>query len=206
MLRIHLCWALGAMLVSLTGFASAQIYTWTDADGNKIYSDQPHPDSRRIDLPPTNTVETAVPQRPERAQNQNQDAEREPADRYNTLQIASPDHDEAVRANDGSVTLVVNTEPPLAPGHILRANVDGEMRPAAAAGNGQSTQRLTLTELDRGSHDIVAVVTNSRGEEVQRSQGITVHVQRTSVLQPGRTGSNAAPQAPQTPAAGNPAP
>ncbi|WP_373184405.1 DUF4124 domain-containing protein [Halopseudomonas sp.] len=206
MLRIHLCWALGAVLVSLAGLANAQIYTWTDANGNKIYSDQPHPDSRRIDLPPTNTVETAVPQMRERTPDQNQDAEGKPTNSYNTLQIASPDHDEAVRANDGSLTLVVNTEPPLAPGHILRASVDGEMRPAATAGNGQATQRLTLTELDRGSHDIVAVVTNSRGEEVQRSQGITVHLQRTSLLQPGRTGSNAAPQAPQKPAAGNPAP
>lgn len=209
MLRLHLCWALGVLLVSLAGLASAQIYTWTDENGNTIYSDQPHPNSRQIDLPETNTLETVVPEMPtsaQQSQGANQDQEGQPSRSYNTLQIASPDDEEAVRANDGNVTLVVNTEPPLAPGHILRASVDGEMRQEAVAGNGQSTQRLSLSELDRGSHDIVAVVTNTRGEEVQRSQGITVHVQRTSVLQPGRTGPNAAPQAPVISAPGNAAP
>jgi len=212
MLRNHLCRALGVLLIALAGLAHAQIYKWTDDEGNTIYSDQPHPNSSQVDLPPTNTLETTVPQMPagqsgsagSSGQNQNRDGQL--LNGYNTLQITSPDDEEAVRANDGNVTLVINTEPPLSPGHILRASVDGQLRQEAVAGNGQSTQRLTLSELDRGSHDIVAVVTNTRGEEVDRSQGITVHVQRTSVLQPGRTGQNAAPQAPAVPAAGNPAP
>ncbi|WP_339844111.1 DUF4124 domain-containing protein [uncultured Halopseudomonas sp.] len=209
MLRTHMCWAMSALLISLAGFAHAQIYTWTDAQGNTIYSDQPHPDSRQIDLPPTNTLESVVPQMPENrqsAQNQNNNQPGQLSNGYRTLEIASPENDEAIRANDGNLTLTINTEPPLSPGHILRANVDGEMRQEAVAGNGQPTQRLTLTELDRGSHTVAVVVTNTRGEEVQRSQGITVHLQRTSVLQPGRTGANSAPQAPKVPAAGNPAP
>ncbi|GGC96061.1 DUF4124 domain-containing protein [Halopseudomonas salina] len=209
MLRTHLCWALSALLASLAGFANAQIYTWTDAQGNKIYSDQPHPDSRQVDLPPTNTLESVVPQTPEArqgAQNRNEDRQGQLNSGYRTLEIASPKNDEGIRANDGNLTLTINTDPPLSPGHILRANVDGEMRQEAVAGNGQSTQRLTLRELDRGSHNVALVVTNTRGEEVQRSQGITVHIQRTSILQPGRTGPNSAPQAPQIPAPGGTAP
>lgn len=202
MLRTHVCWALAALLVSLASFANAQIYTWTDEDGNKVYSDQSNPNARQVDLPPTNTLETALPRMPESLQSPDDSNGGQPGGGYNTLQITSPGHDEAIRANDGTVTLVINTNPPLSPGHILRARVDGEMRQAAVAGNGQSTQRLTLSELDRGSHDIVAVVTNTRGEVVQRSDGITVHVQRTSVLQPGRTGPNTAPQAPRAPAPG----
>lgn len=197
MLRTHVCWALAALLVSLASLANAQIYTWTDEDGNKVYSDQPNPNARQVDLPPTNTLETTLPRMPESSQNQDDSNGGQPGSGYNTLQITSPGHDEAIRANDGIVTLVINTTPALSPGHILRACVDGEMRQAAVAGNGQSTQRLTLSELDRGSHDIVAVVTNTQGEVVQRSDGITVHVQRTSVLQPGRTGPNTAPQAPR---------
>lgn len=207
--RIPLGWAFGALLVSLAGFASAQIYTWTDAEGNKIYSDLPHPGARKIDLPPANTVDITTPQTSvdqTGSANQNEDRQDQLANGYTTLQIISPDDDEAVRANDGNVTLVVNTDPPLLPGHVLRANVDGQLREEAVAGSGQTTQRLTLRELDRGAHDIVAVVTNSRGEVVDRSQGVTVYVKRTSILQPGRTGANAAPQAPQMPAAGNPAP
>lgn len=209
MLRPIFCRTLGIFLIALAGLAHAQIYKWTDDQGNTIYSDQPHPDSSQVELPPTNTLETNVPQMPASqagSSSQGSDRQGQLSSGYNTLQITSPGDDEAVRANDGNVTLVINTEPPLSPGHILRASVDGQLRQEAVAGNGQSTQRLTLSELDRGSHDIVAVVTNTRGEEVDRSQGITVHVQRTSVLQPGRTGPNAAPQAPAVPAAGNPAP
>lgn len=209
MLRPLLCHTLGILLIALAGLAHAQIYKWTDDQGNTIYSDQPHPNSSQVELPPTNTLETAVPQMPASqtgSTSQNPDRQGQLNSGYDTLEIASPGDDEAIRANDGNVTLVINTEPPLSPGHILRASVDGQMRQEAVAGNGRSTQRLTLSELDRGSHTIVAVVTNTRGEEVDRSQGITVHVQRTSVLQPGRTGSNAAPQAPRPPAAGNPAP
>ncbi len=209
MLRPLLCHTLGILLIALAGLAHAQIYKWTDDQGNTIYSDQPHPNSSQVELPPTNTLETNVPQMPASqtgSSSQNSDRQGQLSNGYNTLQITSPGDDEAIRANDGNVTLVINTEPPLSPGHILRASVDGQLRQEAVAGNGQSTQRLTLSELDRGSHDIVAVVTNTRGEEVDRSRGITVHVQRTSVLQPGRTGPNAAPQAPGVPAAGNPAP
>ncbi|MBL4611589.1 DUF4124 domain-containing protein [Halopseudomonas sp.] len=209
MLRPLLCHTLGILLIALAGLAHAQIYKWTDDQGNTIYSDQPHPNSSQVELPPTNTLETNVPQMPASqtgSSSQNSDRQGQLSNGYNTLQITSPGDDEAIRANDGNVTLVINTEPPLSPGHILRASVDGQLRQEAVAGNGQSTQRLTLSELDRGSHDIVAVVTNTRGEEVDRSPGITVHVQRTSVLQPGRTGPNAAPQAPGVPAAGNPAP
>ena len=205
MLRPLLCHTLGILLIALAGLAHAQIYKWTDDQGNTIYSDQPHPNSSQVELPPTNTLETNVPQMPASqtgSSSQNSDRQGQLSNGYNTLQITSPGDDEAIR----NVTLVINTEPPLSPGHILRASVDGQLRQEAVAGNGQSTQRLTLSELDRGSHDIVAVVTNTRGEEVDRSPGITVHVQRTSVLQPGRTGPNAAPQAPGVPAAGNPAP
>jgi hypothetical protein len=204
MLRTPLCWALAALLVSLASFANAQIYTWTDADGNTVYTDKPNPNARQVDLPPTNTLESAIPTMPQEPSTSSGQRDDQPNNGYSTLQIASPADDEGIRANDGNVTLVINTEPPLAPGHLLRVSVDGELQQAAIAGNGQSSQRLTLTELDRGSHDIVAVVTNSRGKEMQRSAGITVYIQRTSALQPGSTNPNAAPRAP-TPG-GTPAP
>ncbi|WP_415058552.1 DUF4124 domain-containing protein [Halopseudomonas sp.] len=197
MLRNPMCWALAALLVSLTSFANAQIYTWTDEDGNTVYTDKPNPNARQIDLPPINTLESTIPKMPEELSTSSGQRDGQLNDGYNTLQITSPANDEGIRANDGNLTLVINTEPPLSPGHLLRASVDGNLQQAAVAGNGQPSQQITLPELDRGSHQIVAIVTNARGEEVQRSGAITVHIQRTSVLQPGRTNQNAAPQAPR---------
>tara|TARA_R110001592_G_scaffold4275_1_gene23880 strand:+ start:3869 stop:4483 length:615 start_codon:yes stop_codon:yes gene_type:complete len=197
MLRPLFCWALAALLLSLASLANAQIYTWTDADGNTVYTDKPKPNARQIELPPTNTLETTIPKMPEELSNASGQRDGRSKNGYNTLQIASPADDEGIRANDGNLTLVINTEPPLSPGHLLRASVDGTLQQSAVAGNGQSSQQITLPELDRGSHQIVAIVTNARGEEVQRSDAITVHIQRTSVFQPGRTNQNAAPQAPR---------
>jgi len=70
-------------------------------------------------------------------------------------------------------------------------------------GNGAAMHQLTVGNVDRGSHQIAVVVVNARGEELQRSAPITVHLQRTSLNQPGRGGANQAPRAPAAPRAPN---
>ena len=49
MLRPLLCHTLGILLIALAGLAHAQIYKWTDDQGNTIYSDQPHPNSSQVE-------------------------------------------------------------------------------------------------------------------------------------------------------------
>ena len=47
--------------------ATAEIYTWTDAEGNTVYSDQPSPNARRIEVSAPNAME---PPRPSPSYNQ----------------------------------------------------------------------------------------------------------------------------------------
>ncbi|MCL5043588.1 MAG: DUF4124 domain-containing protein [Gammaproteobacteria bacterium] len=185
------------LLTGLLAFgAQAQIYSWTDADGNRIFSDKPHPGAETIQLGPTNTVEPPpAPAMRDTSRNASESNERTSAP-YQHMSITSPADDEAVRSNDGDLTLRVAFDPPLSSNHLLRAEISGELSSQGIPGTGQAETSITLSNLDRGTHQISAVVVNARGEELQRSSPITVHVQRTSLLQPGRQGGGQAPQAP----------
>ncbi|MFN3579421.1 MAG: DUF4124 domain-containing protein [Pseudomonas sp.] len=189
---------LGVLITLMSASAAAQIYKWKDAEGNTIFSDQPHPGSQTIELPPTNTVETPRPNRPAPSggfnSTEDDQAQLGEPGSYRVLKIASPEDGEAIRSNEGSVNLTINTEPALSSGHLLRAEIDGELRQEAVPGNNQPVQRMTLHNIDRGSHSIRVLIFNSRGEQIQGSSAITVHLQRTSVNQPGRTGNNQAPR------------
>ncbi|WP_304640091.1 DUF4124 domain-containing protein [Pseudomonas sp.] len=190
----------------LSASLSAGVYTWTDAEGNRVFSDQPRPGSTEVQVGPTNTVETPPPAQFNRpaSQPERQGAE-EPA--YRRLAITNRQDDEAVRANDGQLTLTVETDPPLSRSHLLRAEIDGQPASVPVPGNGANLHQLLLTNIDRGTHSISAVVVNARGEVVQRTAPLEIHVQRTSLNQPGRTGPNQAPRAPAAPRAPNvPAP
>lgn len=192
------------LLTGLLAFgAQAQIYSWTDADGNRVFSDKPHPGAETIQLGPTNTVEPPpAPAVRESSRSQSEGNDRQSAP-YRRMSITSPGNDEAIRSNEGDLTVRVAFDPPLSSSHLLRADVSGELSSQGIPGTGQAETSITLSNMDRGTHQISAVVVNARGEELQRSSPITVHLQRTSLLQPGRQGSGQAPQAPSAPRAPN---
>ncbi|MEJ6656720.1 MAG: DUF4124 domain-containing protein [Pseudomonas sp.] len=201
MIRLPLPGTLCALLV-LASPVSAQIYSWTDAHGNRIYSDQPRPGANTVELRPTNVIEPAPVASPARNNSQQTDTSRN-ASFYRELSISSPAHDSSIRSNEGDLTLVIQTDPPLSGSHLLRVVVDGTLSDAGVPGNGAAVHQLTVQNIDRGSHQLAVAVVNARGEELQRSSPITVHLQRTSLNQPGRGGANQAPRAPAAPRAPN---
>ncbi|SDU28519.1 DUF4124 domain-containing protein [Halopseudomonas salegens] len=192
------------LLTSLLAFgAQAQIYSWTDADGNRMFSDKPHPGAESIQIGPTNTIEP--PEKPSAAEPDS--AQTDPGNSqsapYQQISIRSPGNDEAVRSNEGELTLQVRFDPPLSNNHLLRADIDGELSSQGVPGNGDPDISLNLPGMDRGTHQISAVVVDARGQELQRSSPITVHLQRTSLLQPGRQGSGQSSQPPSAQPAPN---
>lgn len=188
---------------------ASEIYTWTDAQGNRIYSDQPNPNSTKVEVGPTNSIE---PPKPIPAfsesnnSNSNVSSSNNPSNSagYRSLKITSPTNDTAVRANDGNITLTVTIDPPLRQGSLLRAQVDGNLNEQAIPGSGQPQATLTLPNLDRGTHEVSAVIMDTKGQVLLSSEPVTLHVQRTSLNQPGRVGNpNQAPTAPAAPTAPN---
>ncbi|QXI28893.1 DUF4124 domain-containing protein [Pseudomonas vanderleydeniana] len=156
--------------------ASAQIYKYTDANGNTAYSSQP-PDglpAQTVELPPLNSVETQKPGTPTPARPVAAQATgtQEAVAPYSALELTDIPTDEALRANNGTFTVGVKIEPRLQRQHLLRLVLDG-----APYGQSSNVPRLQLVNVDRGDHTLAVQVLD--GEKVvQQSPAVTFTVQR----------------------------
>jgi len=98
---------------------------------------------------------------------------------YSDFRITKPHNDEAIRDNAGNVNVDLKLTPSLQSGDKIALLLDGE-----SVGGGKSTA-ITLSDMDRGTHNLQAVVKNSNGQVVARSNSVTFTVQRRSaILQP----------------------
>jgi hypothetical protein len=149
---------------------TAQIYKYTDADGNTAYSNQP-PDgvtAQPVELPPLNSVERQPPPAPPTDTVNN----RQPHSAYEVLQLTGLPTEEALRANNGTFTVSVLIKPRLQAPHLLRLLLDGQ-----PYGQSSNVPILQLVNIDRGEHSLAVQVIN--GEEVlQQSPSVTFTVQR----------------------------
>ena len=137
---------LTCLLLVLAVPASAQIYKYTDANGNTVFTDQPPEGqaAQSIELPTTNTVEMSAPSVPPSGSRED---ERETP--YSTLQLTDLPSAEALRANNGTFSVGVELQPRLATGHRLRLLLDGQ-----PYGQPSNVPRLQLSNVERGEHSL----------------------------------------------------
>ncbi|WP_095100971.1 DUF4124 domain-containing protein [Pseudomonas sp. Irchel 3A5] len=161
--------------------AAAQIYKYTDANGNAAFSNQP-PDgvkAKVVELPPLNSVDTqkmATPVTP--PQNPQPQPQAQAQTGYEILELTDLPADEALRANNGTFTVGVSIKPRLMPGHLLQLLVDGELY-----GQPGNVPRLQVVNIDRGEHSFAVAVLDN-GRIIQQSPTITLTVQRVHVGKP----------------------
>lgn len=152
--------------------AMAQVYTYIDAEGNRVFTDKPKSgNAERIELAPSNampaTYPPAAPQAP---------AVVEPALRYQVLRILVPQPDATIRDNAGSLIVSVSSEPGLFPEHSYRLLLDG-----AEAGQSGRSPVFPLENIDRGSHQLAVEIIDSQGRIIERTPSQPFHLQRTSL-------------------------
>lgn len=163
------------LLCTLALPAAAQIYKYTDAHGNTVFTNQP-PDGKNtqeVNLPPTNTVQAQKPAVPEPST--------EPeisGPVYKVLALTDLPSDEALRANNGTFSVGVQLDPRLRPGHSLRLILDGQ-----PYGQLSNVPRLQVVSADRGEHSL-AVEVLSGGQQVQQSAPVTFTIQRVNTSSP----------------------
>lgn len=143
------------LLLSLAFPVMAQIYKYTDADGNAGYNNQP-PDG--VKAQPVQGyhhsaagVESQPPRKPEppaKAGNPEQ-----PHVTYEVLELTGLPVTEALRANDGTFTVNVLIKPRLQGTHLLRLWLDDQ--PYGQPGN---VPILQLVNIDRGQHRLAVQV------------------------------------------------
>lgn len=174
-----------------TSVSAAPAWTWVDANGQVHYSDTPVPGAKQVDLPgaqgfgnsprlqaPAAQPGTRATATPERANGAPQ--------RYRVFNIVSPKQQETLWNVGGTVSVQVEVEPALQPGHTLDVYLDGQRRKLSSTGT-----ELTLDGVERGVHSMQAVILDQSGTEVVRSLATTFMVQQTSIQNPQN------PQAPR---------
>ncbi|RRV04953.1 DUF4124 domain-containing protein [Pseudomonas sp. v388] len=170
--------SLACLLLLISLPVAAQIYKYTDANGNTAYSNQP-PDGTKaeaVELPPLNSVEPSArrydpPPAPAGDTAQPQAA-------YTTLELTDLPTDEALRANNGTFIIGVKIEPRLRSGHLMQLLVDG-----APYGQPSNIPRFQVMNIDRGEHSFAVVVQDAQGI-LQQSPTMTLTVQRVHVNRP----------------------
>ncbi|OQX33225.1 MAG: hypothetical protein B0D96_12025, partial [Candidatus Sedimenticola endophacoides] len=92
---------------------------------------------------------------------------------YRGLRITTPKHNATLYANDGRVTVQVEVLPTLVPSHTLRLYLDG-----GEVGAGFESTRITLKDVDRGTHQLQARVYDANKQLRIGSERVTFHLKR----------------------------
>ncbi len=151
---------------------AAEFYKWKLPDGSIEYSDQPPVEgAEKVELkplvtytPPAASVPSAPPQT-------------ESADvfqGYEIFTITFPPDEAAIRDNAGDITVQFGVSPGLLEGHAIDVFLD-EVKLSRSTG-----AAVMLSNVDRGTHRIHAVIVDQHGAEVARTDTITVYLRRAS--------------------------
>ncbi len=162
----------------------AQVYKTINPDGSVTYTDQAGERAEPVHIapiqlysPPT-TKNNNAKQPSQSATNQQPDTANNTPTVYTEFYIASPQHDSAIRANAGTLTLTLSLTPPLniKQGDKIMLSLDGQ-----TVGKPSTQLSYTLTNLDRGSHTLSASLINASGAIIKVTTPITVHILRAHI-------------------------
>ena len=168
-------WLLIACLSALP--ASAEVFTYIDAQGNRVFTDQPGSgNAKRVPLAPSNRMSAnptgAAPAAVEKT------PKAKPLLHYNMLRLLIPEPDATVRSTAGELIVTATSEPGLQRGHRYRLLLDG--KPTGEPG---PSPVFALTDIDRGTHNLSVEIVDAQGRTVERTANQPFHMQRISLAQ-----------------------
>ncbi|WP_223457841.1 MULTISPECIES: DUF4124 domain-containing protein [unclassified Pseudomonas] len=171
-------WLLIACLIALP--ASAEVFMYVDAQGNRVFTDQPKPGNARC-VPLTKSNRIAAIPTGATPLSADSSPEVQAPFHYDLLRILVPEPDATIRSNAGEVIVSATNEPGLQPGHRYRLLLDGQ--PTAEPG---LSPVFPLSNIDRGSHTLSVEILDEQGRIVERTASQPFHMQRTSLAQKRR--------------------
>lgn len=168
----------------IVGASYAQVYKWTDAQGNVHFSDTPHEGAEQLKIPETQTYSPPASQLPSPPQTEDKLDDKKHT--YTTVNITQPDNEGTIRNNQGYVAVALQLEPELFPGDMVQMIFDG-----APLGAPQPNLKFQLNGINRGSHTITVEVIDSNGDVVNTSNTVTFFMHRPRVgMAAGGKGGN----------------
>ncbi len=150
--------------------ATAEVYRSVDRDGTVVFTDKPSPDAELIEVDELQTIKP-----PPAGDFKYTPPPEKPKARYTEVSITSPQHDAAIRDNGGNVTVNIVTKPRLQGSDNLVLYLDGKKNML-----GKATAKA-FSGLDRGSHQLRAVIKDADDRIQLSSSSVTFHLLRRSV-------------------------
>ena len=168
-------WLIVAMaLVTLQ--ASAEVFTYIDSQGNRVYTDQPRSNAKRVPIATSNRM-SANPTAAAPITTAKKSPEQPPF-HYDMLRILVPEPDATIRSSAGEIIVSVTSEPGLQRGHRYRLLLDGQ-----ATGEPGLSPVFPLNNIDRGSHNLSVEILDLEGRTVERTANQPFHMLRISLAQ-----------------------
>ena len=156
---------------------SAEVFTYLDAQGNRVFTDQPGSgNAKRVPLAPSNRM-SANPTGANPLTTAKK-TDPKPLFHYDMLRVLVPDPDATVRSSAGELIVSVTSEPGLQRGHRYRLLLDG--KPTAEPG---PSPVFALNNIDRGTHNLSVEILDEHGRTVERTANQPFHMLRISLAQ-----------------------
>lgn len=150
------------------------VYKMVQPDGTVVYSDQPQPGAKKMDVQPAQTYQ--APPLPAPVAPQQPPTPAKTFQGYKKFVVSSPGQDATLRDNQGNVSISLELQPALQPGNEIQIIMDGK-----PLGTGRSTS-ISLTNVDRGAHTVQAKVLDASGKTLATTPPVTFYLHHTSVL------------------------
>ncbi len=166
------------LLAACLGFCSAsvaQVYKYTDENGNTIYTDKPTDGAKKLKIrnESRSSAARAPRQKYEPAVGEARGEQSDQIDViYSKLEILSPTNDSTPPGNSGNVEVVLLASPRLHARHRIVIALDGK-----EISNGRHAN-LSLTNLARGTHTLTAQIVDAEGTTQIQANAVSFHVKR----------------------------
>jgi hypothetical protein len=148
------------LLLSAALPLQAGVYKWYSNDGTVHYSDVPH----------SGAVEMVLPTDLPVLQDDGVQGD------YSQFEIETPVNDATLRDTKGHVSVVLIISPALQEGHSIRYFVDGKALTADF-----KTSQISLQNVTKGSHSLMAQVIDGSGNTIRSSSTIRFHLRKAAL-------------------------
>ncbi len=172
--RVLLLGCLLALASQVHSASRTEVWVWTDADGVKHYSDYPAPGARKLTLA-TDAAQGGTPP-PPIVSSPSPRSGMPAASKYKSVEILMPRNETSYFEADAVVDVRIASEPEISGTDKLMTFLDNKIV------NPPNAYEHTLSNLDRGAHMLVAVISDAGGNEKLRSEPVVFYVKQTTVV------------------------